>query len=109
MRGSTQIFRWLGRTMIRGPRGCQTMTHPWLSLASILRSQLRRRRQSLAFQNNLGDRVLSRVRDRKVDALRTELIQEPCGFARYIQRRHAVGVVNDLDILPRDLASPACF
>ena len=61
------------------------------------------------FEYDMGDRVLGRVGDRKVNGGRAGFVQQPFRFTRDRKGGHSVGVVQYFDIGPRYLAPPACF
>lgn len=58
-------------------------------------------------QYHLGDGIFGCVRDRKVNAGCSELVENHGGLARYLQGRGAAFEGNHLDIMPRDATAPA--
>src|SRR5579859_3212105 len=62
---------------------------------------------SLAFQDHIRDRLLRRMRQRKVDALAAEAVGVLKGLAAEAQGGALAGQADDLNVLPGDAVAQA--
>jgi hypothetical protein len=62
-----------------------------------------------AFEDDMGDGVFGSVRDRKVDGHSSHRVKQSASFANSGKARHAIGIIQDLNVVPRDLTAPPRF